>query len=49
MSDNTKNNIRERAFKEENPRADSYQDKDIEIEDGMILNLGINENEEKEK
>ena len=49
MSNNTKKNIRERAYKEENPRGDSYQDKDIELEDGMILNLAINENEEKEK
>ena len=49
FSNNTKKNIRERAYKEENPRGDSYQDKDIELEDGMILNLAINENEEKEK
>jgi hypothetical protein len=49
LSNNTKKNIRERAYKEENPRGDSYQDKDIELEDGMILNLAINENEEKEK
>ena len=49
LSDNTKKNIRERAIKEENQRGSSFNDKDIELEDGMILNLAINENEEKEK
>lgn len=49
LSDNTKKNIRERAIKEENQRGSSFNDKDIELENGMILNLAINENEEKEK
>ena len=49
LSDNTKKNISERAIKEENQRGSSFNDKDIELEDGMILNLAINENEEKEK
>jgi hypothetical protein len=49
FSKNTKKNIRERAFKEENPRKDSFNDKNIELEDGMLLEIPINENEEKDK
>ena len=49
FSKNTKKNIRERAFKEENPREDSFNYKNIELEDGMLLEIPINENEEKDK
>ena len=49
FSKNTKKNIRERAFREENSGDERLSNKNIELEDGMILNLPLDENEEEEK
>ena len=48
ISKNTKKNIKERAIKEENnsnTRADSFNNKIIEIEDGLLIELPVNEKE----